>query len=109
LFAWTLSAVICGFAGALYVPQVGIINPSEMEPANSIEMAIWVALGERGTLYGAATGAALVNGAKSFLTGAFPEIWLYFLGALFVVVRLILPEGTVGLSSRLATPWRRAA
>ncbi len=108
LFAWTLSAVICGFAGALYVPQVGIINPSEMEPANSIEMAIWVALGGRGTLYGAATGAALVNGAKSFLTGAFPEIWLYFLGALFVVVTLILPEGIVGLSSRLAKRWRRA-
>jgi urea transport system permease protein len=102
LFAWTLSAMICGFAGALYVPQVGIINPSEMEPANSIEMAIWVALGGRGTLFGAAAGAAIVNGAKSVLTGAFPEIWLYFLGALFVVVTLVLPEGVVGLFGRLA-------
>jgi urea transport system permease protein len=94
--------VICGFAGALYEPQVGIINPSEMEPANSIEMAIWVALGGRGTLFGAAAGAAIVNGAKSVLTGAFPEIWLYFLGALFVVVTLVIPEGVVGLFGRLA-------
>src|SRR5688572_18616592 len=102
LFVWTLSAMLCGLAGALYVPQVGIINPSEMEPANSIEMAIWVALGGRGTLFGAAAGAAIVNGAKSVLTGAFPEIWLYFLGALFVVVTLVMPEGVVGLVGRLA-------
>ncbi len=109
LFAWTLSGVICGLAGALYVPQVGIINPSEMEPANSIEMAIWVALGGRGTLFGAAAGAAIVNGAKSFLTGAFPEIWLYFLGALFVVITLVLPEGIVGLFGKLRKNWRHAS
>lgn len=108
LFAWTLSAVICGFAGALYVPQVGIINPSEMEPANSIEMAIWVAVGGRGTLIGAATGAALVNGAKSYLTVAFPEAWLYFLGALFVVVTLVVPEGIIGVFGRLLKKWRPA-
>ena len=108
LFAWTFSAVICGFAGALYVPQVGIINPSEMEPAKSIEMAIWVAVGGRGTLFGAAAGAALVNAAKSYLTVAFPEIWWYFLGALFVIVTLVLPEGVVGVYGRLMKKWRPA-
>jgi urea transport system permease protein len=108
LFVWTLSAVICGFAGALYVPQVGIINPSEMEPANSIEMAIWVAFGGRGTLFGAAAGAVLVNGAKSWFTGAFPEMWLYFLGALFILVTLLLPEGIVGIFGRLARARSRA-
>ncbi|MGZ6125374.1 MAG: urea ABC transporter permease subunit UrtC, partial [Myxococcales bacterium] len=77
LFVWTLSAAICGIAGALYVPQVGIINPSEMSPANSVEIAIWVAIGGRGTLLGPIIGAALVNGAKSVLTGAFPELWLF--------------------------------
>ncbi|HMJ11824.1 MAG TPA: urea ABC transporter permease subunit UrtC, partial [Polyangiaceae bacterium] len=77
LFVWTLSAVLCGIAGALYVPQVGIINPSEMQPSNSIEMAIWVAIGGRGTLFGAACGAFLVNAAKSWFTVAMPELWLY--------------------------------
>ncbi len=96
LFVWTLSAVLCGIAGALYVPQVGIINPSEMSPANSIEIAIWVAVGGRGTLAGALVGAALVNGAKSFFTQAFPDVWLYFLGLLFVLVTLFLPQGVVG-------------
>lgn len=96
LFAWTLSAVVCGLAGALYVPQVGIINPGEMQPANSIEMAIWVAVGGRSTLVGAALGAAVVNGAKSWLTGSFPEIWLYFLGMLFILVTLFLPKGLLG-------------
>jgi urea transport system permease protein len=100
LFVWTLSAVLCGLAGALYVPQVGIINPSEMEPANSIEMAIWVAVGGRGTLFGAAAGAALVNGAKSWFTGQFPEFWLYFLGAMFVVVTLFFPQGLAGWTVR---------
>jgi urea transport system permease protein len=101
LFVWTLSAVLCGIAGALYVPQVGIINPSEMSPANSIEIAIWVAVGGRGTLAGAALGAGLVNGAKSFFTQAFPEYWLFFLGLLFIVVTLFLPQGVLGLLNRL--------
>ncbi|HEY8552980.1 MAG TPA: urea ABC transporter permease subunit UrtC [Burkholderiales bacterium] len=96
LFAWTFSAVLCGIAGALYVPQVGIINPSEMSPANSIEIAIWVAVGGRGTLVGPLIGAVLVNGAKSWLTVVAPEFWLYFLGALFVLVTLFLPNGIVG-------------
>jgi urea transport system permease protein len=100
LFIWTLSAVLCGIAGALYVPQVGIINPSEMSPANSIEMAIWVAVGGRGTLAGAILGAGLVNGAKSVFTVAFPEYWLYVLGLIFIVVTLFLPRGVVGLFAR---------
>ena len=82
LFVYVLSAVICGFAGALYVPQVGIINPSELQPSNSIEMAIWVAVGGRGSLIGAPIGAFVVNGAKSWFTVAMPEFWLYVLGAL---------------------------
>jgi urea transport system permease protein len=93
LFAWTLSAVLCGLAGALYVPQVGIVNPSEMQPSSSVEIAIWVAVGGRGTLAGAILGALLVNGAKSWLTAAFPTAWLYVLGSLFVVVTLVLPGG----------------
>jgi urea transport system permease protein len=97
LFIWTLSAVLCGIAGALYVPQVGIINPGEMSPANSIEIAIWVAVGGRGTLTGAILGAGLVNGAKSLFTQAFPEYWLYVLGLLFILVTLFLPQGVVGL------------
>jgi urea transport system permease protein len=100
LFVWTLSAVLCGIAGALYVPQVGIINPSEMSPANSIEIAIWVAVGGRGTLAGALVGAGLVNGAKSYFTQAFPEYWLFVLGALFILVTLFLPRGVMGLVSR---------
>ena len=101
LFVWTLSAVLCAMAGALYVPQVGIINPSEMSPANSIEIAIWVAVGGRGTLVGAALGAGLVNLAKSWFTVAFPELWLFFLGLLFVLVTLLLPDGVMGLGRRL--------
>ncbi|MEW6690681.1 MAG: urea ABC transporter permease subunit UrtC [Pseudomonadota bacterium] len=101
LAIFTLSAVICGIAGALYVPQVGIINPGEMSPANSIEIAIWVAVGGRGTLSGAILGAGLVNGAKSLFTQAFPEYWLYALGAIFILVTLFLPRGVVGLLSRL--------
>jgi urea transport system permease protein len=97
LFVWTLSAVLCGIAGALYVPQVGIINPSEMSPANSIEMAIWVAVGGRGTLVGPVLGAFLVNGGKSLFTQMFPEWWLFVLGALFVAVTLFMPNGVVGL------------
>jgi urea transport system permease protein len=97
LFVWTLSAVLCGLAGMLYVPQVGIINPSEMQPANSIEMAIWVAVGGRASLAGAALGAFVVNGAKSWFTVAAPDLWLYVLGALFVFVTLFLPSGLVGV------------
>ena len=101
LGVWTLSAVMCGVAGALYVPQVGIINPSEMSPANSIEIAIWAAVGGRATLIGPIIGAFLVNGAKSWLTVAYPEFWLYFLGALFIGVTLFMPDGVVGLISKL--------
>jgi urea transport system permease protein len=91
-----VSAIMAGIAGALYVPQVGIINPSEFSPANSIEIVIWVALGGRGTLYGAALGAVIVNFAKSYFTGVIPEFWLYALGALFVFVTLFMPKGIVG-------------
>lgn len=100
LFVWTLSAMLCGLAGALYVPQVGIINPGEMSPANSIEAAIWVALGGRGTLIGPLLGAAIVNGARSFFTVAFPEYWLFFLGLMFILVTLFLPHGVIGLLRR---------
>jgi urea transport system permease protein len=100
LFVWTLSAVLCGVAGALYVPQVGIINPSEMSPANSVEIAIWVAVGGRGSLIGPVLGAALVNGAKSWLTVAFPELWLYVLGLVFIVVTRFMPRGIAGLLQR---------
>jgi urea transport system permease protein len=92
-----LSAVIAGIAGSLYVPQVGIINPSEFAPINSIEAVIWVAVGGRGTLYGAIAGAVIVNYAKTYFTGAFPEVWLYALGALFVLVTLFLPRGVAGI------------
>jgi len=101
LAIWTFSAFICGIAGALYVPQVGIINPSEMQPSNSIEMAIWVAVGGRGTLSGALVGAGMVNGAKSWFTVAAPDYWLYFLGTLFIVVTLFFPKGFVGIFSQL--------
>jgi len=87
---------MCAVAGALYVPQVGIINPSEMSPAQSIEIAIWTAVGGRGTLIGPIVGAFLVNLAKSWLTVSAPEFWLYFLGALFILVTLFLPQGVVG-------------
>jgi urea transport system permease protein len=97
LAIWTLSAVMCGIAGALYVPQVGIINPSEMTPAASIEIAIWTAVGGRATLIGPIVGAFFVNGAKSWFTQAFPEYWLYALGAMFIAVTLFLPQGIVGL------------
>ena len=101
LTIWTLSAMMCGIAGALYVPQVGIINPGEMSPANSIEMAIWAAVGGRATLIGPIIGAFVVNGAKSWLTVAYPEFWLYFLGALFIGVTLFLPDGIAGLVKKL--------
>ncbi|HEX6959310.1 MAG TPA: urea ABC transporter permease subunit UrtC [Ferrovibrio sp.] len=105
LFAFTLSAVLAGIAGALYVPQVGIINPSEFSPASSIEIAIWVAVGGRGTLYGAILGGVLVNLIKTWLTGAAPELWLFVLGALFVAVTLAFPKGVVGLAGQWKS-WR---
>lgn len=100
LWVFVFSAMLAGIAGALYVPQVGIINPGEFAPLNSIEAVIWVAVGGRGSLYGAVLGAVLVNYAKTWFTGALPEVWLFALGALFVLVTLFLPKGIVGL-------WRR--
>src|SRR6187399_1605512 len=97
LWVFVFSAAVSGVAGALYVPQVGIINPSEFAPINSIEVVIWVAVGGRGTLHGAALGAILINYAKTFFTGALPEFWLYALGALFVLTTLFLPRGIMGL------------
>lgn len=99
IFVFTVSAAMAGLAGALYVPQIGIINPSEFAPGNSIEAVIWVAVGGRGTLVGAALGAVLVNYAKTWLTGSMPEIWLFALGALFIIVTLYLPKGIVGTFS----------
>jgi urea transport system permease protein len=107
LFIWTFSAVLCGIAGALYVPQVGIINPGEMSPANSIEMVIWVATGGRGTLIGPIIGAGVVNFLKTVFTSAFPEFWLYLLGLIFVLVTLFLPQGIVGLARKLYAARRR--
>jgi urea transport system permease protein len=101
LFVFIVAALLAGLAGALYVPQVGIINPSEFSPGNSIEIAIWVSVGGRGTLVGAIIGAILVNLAKTWLTGAAPETWLFVLGALFVLVTLVFPRGLVGLMRRL--------
>ncbi|MEX1033559.1 MAG: urea ABC transporter permease subunit UrtC [Cellvibrionaceae bacterium] len=103
LFVFVISAVLAGIAGALYVPQVGIINPGEFSPINSIEIVIWVAIGGRGTLYGAVVGAVLVNYAKTWFTGAFPEVWLFMLGALFVISTLYLPQGVVGVIAH----WKR--
>src|SRR3954454_19475331 len=97
LFVFTISAVLAGIAGALYVPQVGIINPSEFSPGNSIEIAIWVSVGGRGTLVGPIVGAILVNLVKTWLTGAAPETWLFVLGALFVLTTLLFPRGITGL------------
>ncbi|MBC7135388.1 MAG: urea ABC transporter permease subunit UrtC [Oceanibaculum nanhaiense] len=101
LFVFTLSACMAGVAGALYVPQVGIINPSEFSPANSIEMVIWVAVGGRGTLIGPVVGAILVNFGKTYFTAAIPEFWLFALGGLFIAVTLFLPKGIVGTASEL--------
>ena len=101
LWVFVFSAVLAGIAGALYVPQVGIINPGEFSPLNSIELVVWVAVGGRGTLYGAVAGAFLVNYAKTYFTGVIPELWLFALGALFIVVTILLPQGIVGLISRM--------
>jgi urea transport system permease protein len=110
LFVFTLSACMAGIAGALYVPQVGIINPSEFSPANSIEAVIWVAVGGRGTLAGAIIGAVLVNYAKtSFTTGMLAPYWLFLLGGLFVAVTLLLPRGIVGTAQHWLALWRQRA
>jgi urea transport system permease protein len=100
LFAFVVSAIMAGIAGALYVPQVGIINPGEFEPGNSIEVVIWAAVGGRGTLIGPIIGAILVNLGKSWFTSALPDLWLFALGALFVLVTLFMPKGIVGLWSQ---------
>ena len=97
LFAFTISAVMAGIAGALYVPQVGIINPGEFDPANSIEVVVWTAVGGRGTIVGPIIGALLVNTGKSYFTGALPDYWLFVLGGLFIAVTLFLPQGIIGM------------
>ncbi len=103
LAIFTFSAVLAGIAGALYVPQVGIINPGEFSPLNSIEIVIWVAVGGRATLFGAAAGAIMVNYGKTYFTGVLPEVWLFALGALFVLVTVFLPKGVTGLLKRKET------
>ncbi len=103
LFVFTVSAMMAGIAGALYVPQVGIINPSEFSPENSIETVIWTAFGGRGTLWGAALGAIVINAAKSWFTGVMPEAWLFMLGGLFIIVTLFMPKGLAGLFAG----WRK--
>jgi urea transport system permease protein len=108
LLVFTVSACMAGVAGALYVPQVGIINPSEFSPANSIEAVIWVAVGGRGTLIGAALGAVLVNYAKTYFTsGVLAPYWLFMLGALFIAVTILLPRGIIGSLRSFATAGRR--
>ncbi len=106
VFVFTVSAMMAGLAGALYVPQVGIINPGEFAPANSIEIVVWVALGGRGTRVGAAIGALVVVAVESWLTANFPDLWLFALGALFIVVVLWMPNGILGLVEKLR--FRRA-
>jgi urea transport system permease protein len=109
LFVWTFSAMLAGIGGALYVPQAGIINPGEFAPANSIEAVIWVAFGGRGTLWGAIVGGVGVNAIKSWLTGSFPELWLYALGILFIATTLFLPKGIAGLLNGIWGKRRAAA
>jgi urea transport system permease protein len=112
LAIWVISAMIAGIGGALYVPQVGIINPSEFAPSNSIEAVIWVAVGGRGTLVGAILGAVLVNLGKTWLTSALPDVWLFAIGALFIAVTLFLPRGIIGLLAPRPVadrPGRRSA
>lgn len=108
LFVFVVSAIIAGLAGALYVPQVGIINPSEMAPDKSLEAVVWVAVGGRGTLIGPVIGAILVNWLKSWATRAFPDLWLIILGAMFVIVVLFLPKGIVGLPAQLLSLFKRS-
>ena len=109
LFVFVVAAMLAGIAGALYVPQVGIINPGEFSPINSIEMVIWVAMGGRGTLYGAALGAVAVNFAKTYFTAVAPEVWLFILGGLFVGVTLFLPRGIVGAVQNIRGMYRNSS
>ena len=109
VWLFVYSAVIAGVAGALYVPQVGIINPGEFSPINSIEVVIWVAVGGRGTLIGAIIGALLVNYAKTRFTAIMPDGWLFALGALFVLVTLFLPKGLIGLYGQLKSKRQPAS
>jgi urea transport system permease protein len=109
LFVFVVSAIIAGLAGALYVPQVGIINPSEMAPDKSLEAVVWVAVGGRGTLIGPVVGAIAVNALKSWATRAFPDLWLIILGAMFVIVVLFLPKGIVGLPAQLFALFKRSS
>ena len=104
LLVFVISAALAGIAGALYVPQVGIINPGEFSPLNSIELVIWVAVGGRATLFGAIIGALLINYCKTWFTGALPELWLFFLGAIFVLSTMFLPRGIAGLLDRKKEP-----
>ena len=101
IIIFTISAILAGIAGALYVPQVGIINPGEFSPIKSIEIVVWVALGGRGFLYGAVIGAIVVNILKSFLTIISPEIWILFLGLIFILVTIYLPNGLIGIKGFL--------
>src|SRR5439155_17395757 len=109
LFVFTVSALLAGVAGALYVPEVGIINPREFSAGNSLEIAIWVSVGGRGTLAGAILGAGLVNLAKTWLTSAAPEIWLFILGGLFILTTLVFPRGIIGILRQLRWSRPRAA
>jgi urea ABC transporter permease protein UrtC len=107
LFVFVVAAVIAALGGALYVPQAGIINPSEMAPDKSLEAVVWVAVGGRGTLVGAIIGAISVNWLKSWATHTFAEYWLYILGGLFILVVLFMPKGIVGLPAQLRAAWQR--
>ena len=107
LFVFTVSAIMAGIAGACYVPQVGIINPSEMATSKSLDAVVWVAVGGRGTLYGPVIGAILVNLMKSFTTRYYPDYWLIISGAIFIFVVLFMPDGVIGLPRQLATLYRQ--
>ena len=107
IIIFTISAILAGIAGALYVPQVGIINPGEFSPIKSIEIVVWVALGGRGFLYGAVLGAIVVNILKSFFTIISPEIWLFFLGLIFILVTIYLPNGLIGVRSLLRKNYEK--
>ncbi|MBV9732584.1 MAG: urea ABC transporter permease subunit UrtC, partial [Verrucomicrobia bacterium] len=109
LFVFVVSAIIASLAGALYVPQVGIINPSEMAPDKSLEAVVWVAVGGRGTLIGPIVGAIVVNALKSWATRAFPDLWLIILGAMFAIVVLFMPKGLVGLPKQLYSLFQRSS
>jgi urea ABC transporter permease protein UrtC len=107
LFVFVVCALIASLGGILYVPQVGIINPSEMAPEKSLEAVVWVAVGGRGTLLGPVLGAVGINALKSWTTRAYPDLWLLFLGTLFIIVTVFMPKGLVGLPEQLRGVWKR--